>query len=226
MGLRCRRSNSGYVQEKIAARGLTERAKVELCDYTAVQGAFDKIAVLEMSEHVGYKNHPRYYQTVHRLLQPDGLFLHHAITRPAKRDERIFRKRRAELALLTRYVLPGGEFDHIGMTLTNLERFGFEVHDVEGWREHYPRTCRLWHDRLLVNRKAAEREVGPVTVRLFLLYLAGCSIAFERSTLSSTKFSRQNAAEVHRAYHQRAQTCIGGRRPRQPVVSWRATTKS
>jgi cyclopropane-fatty-acyl-phospholipid synthase len=57
------------------------------------------------------------------------------------------------------------------------------VHDVEAWREHYARTCRLWHDRLLENRDAAEREVGREKTRLWLAYLAGVSIAFERNTL-------------------------------------------
>jgi cyclopropane-fatty-acyl-phospholipid synthase len=69
------------------------------------------------------------------------------------------------------------------MTIANLERFGFEIHDVEGWREHYARTSRLWHDRLLTNKSAAENEVGREKNRLWLAYLAGCSIAFERGTL-------------------------------------------
>ena len=57
------------------------------------------------------------------------------------------------------------------------------MHDVEAWREHYARTCRLWHDRLLANREAAEAEVGRDKTRLWLAYLAGVSIAFERNTL-------------------------------------------
>jgi cyclopropane-fatty-acyl-phospholipid synthase len=83
---------------------------------------------------------------------------------------------------LARYIFPGGELDHIGMTAANLESNGFEVHDVEAWREHYARTCRLWHDRLLANRDAAEREVGREKTRLWLAYLAAVSIAFERNT--------------------------------------------
>jgi len=72
---------------------------------------------------------------------------------------------------LTKYLFPGGEFDHIGNTITMLERNGFEVHDVEGWREHYQRTCKLWHDRLLANYAAAVAEVGEVKTRLWLAYL-------------------------------------------------------
>ncbi len=52
---------------------------------------------------------------------------------------------------------------------------------MEGWREHYARTCREWCERLATRREAAEREVGPVKTRLWLLYLAGCSLMFERN---------------------------------------------
>jgi cyclopropane-fatty-acyl-phospholipid synthase len=131
---------------------------------------------------VGEKNFETFYRTVHRSLKPDGFFLNQAITRPAKKDERTFRKKNPDYAALTRYVFPGGELDYIGRTTTHLERYGFEVHDVEGLREHYHLTCKTWHDRLLANRAEAERLVGPVKTRVWLAYLAGVSIAFERST--------------------------------------------
>ena len=66
------------------------------------------------------------------------------------------------------------------MSAANLERHGFEVHDIEGLREHYARTTHLWHDRLLANQAAADREVGAINTRLWLVYLAGVSIGFER----------------------------------------------
>ena len=90
---------------------------------------------------------------------------------------------RAEYKALTRYIFPGGELDHLGMSVANLERARFEVHDVEGWREHYQRTTRIWHDRLIANRAAAEAEIGPEKTRMWLLYLAGCSLAFERGAV-------------------------------------------
>jgi cyclopropane-fatty-acyl-phospholipid synthase len=172
-----------YGQEKIKRLGLGDRVRMELKDYSTVEGTFDKVAAIGIQEHIGIDNYPKYYQTVQRLLKHDGLFLHHAIVRPAKRDDRAFRRKRPEFALLTKYVFPGGELDYIGNTLTMLERHGFEVHDVEGWREHYQRTCKLWHDRLLVNYDAAVREVGVVKTRIWLVYLAACSIAFERNTV-------------------------------------------
>jgi cyclopropane-fatty-acyl-phospholipid synthase len=169
--------------DKIARLGLQDRATVELTDYTTLRGEYDRIASIAMFEQVGIANHPVYFQTISRLLKPRGLYLHHAITRRAKRDERHFRKRSTESLAMVRYIFPGGELDHIAMSIANLERHGFEVHDVEGWREHYVRTTRLWHDRLLANRDAAEREVGSVKTRVWLAYLAGISLGFDRATL-------------------------------------------
>jgi cyclopropane-fatty-acyl-phospholipid synthase len=172
-----------YGQEKIKRLGLGERVRMEVRDYSTVEGTFDKVASIGLHEHIGIDNYSKYYQTVQRVLKPDGLFLHHAITRPAKRDGQGFRRKRPEFALLTKYIFPGGELDNIGNTVAMMERNGFEVHDVEGWREHYQRTCRQWHDRLLANYEASVREVGSVKTRMWLVYLAACSIAFERNTV-------------------------------------------
>ena len=116
-----------------------------------------------------------------RLLKPGGLYLHHAITRPGKGATVTQAKKRPEFAALTRYIFPGGELDYLWRTIADLEGHGFEVRDVEGWREHYQRTCRLWHDRLLARYDEACREVGETTTRVWLAYLAACSLVFERN---------------------------------------------
>jgi cyclopropane-fatty-acyl-phospholipid synthase len=173
-----------WSQDKLKRLGLQDRITIELRDYASLEGAerFDKISQVEMFEHIGLAAHPTYFQTIHRLLKPSGFYLHQASTRLAKKDERTFLKKRPEVIALTRYIFPGAEFDHIGMLLTNFERFGFEVHDVEDWREHHARTCRLWHDDLYRNQQAAIAEAGLVTTRMFLSWMAGCSIAFDRNT--------------------------------------------
>jgi cyclopropane-fatty-acyl-phospholipid synthase len=170
-------------RDKIARLGLQDRAEVVLKDYRHMEGEFDKISSVGMFEHVGIRNHPDYFRSVHRLLRPRGLYLHHTIARRAKRSDRAFRRLKPEYKALTRYIFPGGELDHLGMSVANLERFGFEVHDVEAWREHYRRTTRLWWEALNARRAEAEAEVGPEKTRMWLLYLAGCSLAFERGAV-------------------------------------------
>ncbi|MBB3021265.1 cyclopropane-fatty-acyl-phospholipid synthase [Microvirga lupini] len=170
-------------REKIAGLGLQDRVEVLLQDFTQIEGEFDKISSIGMFEQVGIANYPSYFSAVHRLLRPRGLYLHHTIARRAKKSERAFRKLKPEYKALTRYIFPGGELDHLGMSVSNLERYGFEVHDVEAWREHYQRTTRLWWENLNARRKEAETLVGPEKTRMWLLYLAGCSLAFERGAV-------------------------------------------
>lgn len=161
--------------ERVAQRGLQDRVTIRLIDYADVKGEYDKISSIGMVEHVGLANLPKYYDTVYRLLKPGGLYLNHGITRGGRS-----RKKRAEFSALTKYIFPGGELDSIGGTVRGLEMAGFEVHDCEGWRLHYARTCRLWHDNLARHFDAACAEVGRPKARLWLLYLAGCALAFER----------------------------------------------
>jgi cyclopropane-fatty-acyl-phospholipid synthase len=171
---------------KVARLGLEDKVTLELCDYSLLEGNFDKIASIGMFEHVGIANHPAYFRTINRLLKPGGLYLHHAIALRSKSFERFRRGRRRDAAAATaigRYIFPGGELDHVGMSVANLERYNFEVHDVEAWREHYMRTTRLWHDRLSANLGAAEREVGREKARLWIAYLAVVSIAFAQGTI-------------------------------------------
>jgi cyclopropane-fatty-acyl-phospholipid synthase len=170
-----------YAMDKIARLGLQDRIKIEFKDYSKLEGSFDKIASIGMFEHVGSRNFAHYFSTINRLLKPGGLYLHHAIGLPARGTDRDFLRRHQKKGrLVNRYIFPGGELDHIGMSVSNLERHGFEIHDVEAWREHYARTTRLWHDRLLANFAAAEREVGTAKARLWLLYLGAVSIGFDR----------------------------------------------
>ena len=161
-----------FAKAKIARLGLQDRVTVELKDYRHVEdwGAFDKISSIGMFEHVGIDNYDAYFTQMHRLLRPRGLYLHHAIARPAKRDMKRFRRQRAEYKALTTYIFPGGELDTVGMSINGLERHGFEVHDVEGWREHYQRTTQHWTERLYADREKAAAEnaiVAALSRRLF-----------------------------------------------------------
>ncbi|GLK54989.1 cyclopropane-fatty-acyl-phospholipid synthase [Methylopila capsulata] len=168
-------------QEEIRARGLQGRVTVALADWTMVAGAFDKIASVGMFEHVGLKNADAYYRGIRKLLRPGGLYLHHAITRRAKPGDD--RKLRPEAKAILRHIFPGAELDHIGSTLSGLERAGFEPQDVEALRRHYARTTALWCRRLQGNRAAAIAEVGEVRTRMWIAYLAGVSLAFARGSI-------------------------------------------
>ena len=174
-----------YAVAKIAELGLSDRIKIEMRDYRAIEApeGYDKVAQVGMFEHVGLDNHDRHFAHVHKLLRPRGLYMHHAITRWATPDLSKFRKPTRYQKVISRFIFPGGELDYVGLTATNLERHGFEVHDVEGMREHYQLTLERWLDRLYENREVAAAEVGKTRMRLWMLYFALFARAFERGTI-------------------------------------------
>ncbi|HET6468627.1 MAG TPA: cyclopropane-fatty-acyl-phospholipid synthase family protein [Geminicoccaceae bacterium] len=172
-----------HAQEKIEHLGLAHRVTVELKDFRELSGSYDKIASIGMYEHVGIDNYRAYFKKIHGLLADGGLFINHGITRRAKRDARKFRRASASREVILKYIFPGAELDHIGHTLEVMETSGFEIQDVEGLRRHYARTCRLWHDRLAARRDEAIRHVGPERYRMWIAYLAGVTVGFDRGPL-------------------------------------------
>lgn len=170
----------------VRERGLEDKVTVELKDFRELseRECYDKIASVGMFEHVGVANHEGYFRFINELLKPRGLFLNHAITRRVTPDLSKFDRQTGYQKAITRYIFPGGELDHIGRTVTNIERLGFEVHDVEGLREHYRETLIRWHDRLWENRDEAVRIAGEEVVRLWLLYFALFVIGFDRGVVN------------------------------------------
>ena len=156
---------------------------VEICDYADHQGTYDKICSIGMSEHIGIANYPRYFGKINSLLRDRGIMLNHAIARSAKKSKKQARKIRPERKLLLKYIFPGSELTPVGMTTDFMETSGFEVHDVESWREHYALTLKYWSKNLSANKEAAIKLVGPERYRLWLAYMTGGSVGFTAGSI-------------------------------------------
>jgi cyclopropane-fatty-acyl-phospholipid synthase len=165
-------------QEKIATLCLTNRVRVELCDYRDVEGPFDKIASVGMFEHVGRRRSKQYFAKLYGLLNPGGLLLNHAITRAdgTKGD--------SETVFIRRKVFPGGELPYLSDVVRSAERSGFEVLDVENLRPHYALTCRAWVQRLKQNATECLRHVERSVFRTWLLLFAASAACFEDGRLN------------------------------------------
>lgn len=172
-----------FATRKMRDLGIADRVTIELKDYRLLTGTFDKIASIGMYEHVGIANYPDYFGKLKSLLRPGGILLNHGITRRAKADKSRFRKIRPENRLILKYIFPGSELDHIGHSVESMEAAGFEIHDVEGLREHYAQTTRLWCQRLSARKTEAVALVGEAKYRLWVAYLAGVSFAFRNGTI-------------------------------------------
>ena len=172
-----------YARDKAKRLGLADRVRIDLVDYSELDGSYDKIASIGMFEHVGLANFPRYFGTLARLLRDRGILLNHGIASRAKPTPRRQRRISPEKRLLLKYIFPGSELTSIGHSLQAMEHAGFEIHDVEGWREHYARTARAWCERLSKRRDEGIELVGEERYRLWLAYLAGVTRGFSNGSM-------------------------------------------
>jgi cyclopropane-fatty-acyl-phospholipid synthase len=182
-GVTLSEAQTELARARIKEEGLEDKISIHLKSYAQMQGEFDKISSIGMFEHVGLAHHDEYFSAVNRMLKPGGLYMHHSVARRMKKSKRMFGRKSEDQLALFKYIFPGAELDHLGMSIANLERHGFEVHDVEGLRPHYAKTCRFWAERLHARFDEAIKEVGEPKARLWLLYLTGVALGFERGTL-------------------------------------------
>ena len=172
-----------YAKSKIERLGLTDKVSVEICDYADHQGTYDKISSIGMSEHIGVANYPRYFQKINSLLRDRGLILNHAIARSSKSSKKFSARIRPERKFLLKYIFPGSELIPVGMTSDFLEQSGFEVNDIESWRDHYAITLRHWCKNLSANKERAIELAGAERYRLWVAYLAGGSVGFTAGSI-------------------------------------------
>jgi cyclopropane-fatty-acyl-phospholipid synthase len=185
-------------RERIAAEGLEGRVEALLLDYRDAparfgEGSFDKISSIGMFEHVGLKNLPVYFGVVRRLLRDRGLFLNHGIT-SADVENRPVGSGASEF--IDKYVFPNGELPHLHLVTREMAAQNFEVFDVESLRPHYARTLAHWSRRLEAQIDAARKVVSEKTLRVWRVYLAGCSYGFRQGWMNiyHVLASRQEAA--------------------------------
>ena len=172
-----------FATAKAKRLGLEDRITIEFRDYSTLDGTYDKIASVGMFEHIGIENMQHYFRKIRSLLSEEGLVLNHGISRRAKASRKASRKIRPERRLLLKYIFPGSELDHVGHTIDTMEICGFEVHDVESWREHYGFTTRDWYRELMAHKEEALQFVGEEKFRMWALYLAASSIGFTSGSI-------------------------------------------
>ncbi|MEV6115777.1 class I SAM-dependent methyltransferase [Streptomyces sp. NPDC052109] len=180
VGVTLSQEQAAYARKRVADEGLTDRVEIRVQDYRDVgDGPFDAISSIGMAEHVGAERYLEYTRRLYDLLKPGGRLLNHQIARRPQRDESAYQVDE----FIDAYVFPDGELAPIGTTVTQLERAGFEVRDVESIREHYARTLRRWVVNLEAGWDRAVRLTSPGRARVWRLYMAASALAFERNRI-------------------------------------------
>jgi cyclopropane-fatty-acyl-phospholipid synthase len=160
-------------RERALAEGVADKVHIRVQDYRELQGEqFDAIASIGMVEHVGELQIDVYAQQLRNMLPAGGRLLNHGIARlsPNAPNPGPFSER---------YVFPDGDPLPLSRVELALERAGFEIEHVEGFKNDYAETLRRWAMRLDDNIEEATRLAGPERVRVWRLYLRAARNGFE-----------------------------------------------
>ncbi|HOS40169.1 MAG TPA: cyclopropane-fatty-acyl-phospholipid synthase family protein [Spirochaetota bacterium] len=164
-------------RERIAAAGLSDRVRVEFCDYRAVRGSFDKIVSIEMLEAVGHRYLGDFFAALERCLAPSGIAVVQVITTP----DHHYRAYCRRADWIQKYVFPGGHLPSLGALVNAmLKRSTLFVEHVENIGPHYATTLRAWRERFdAVAERLEQTGYDQMFQRLWRYYLSICEAGFE-----------------------------------------------
>jgi len=177
LGVTLSKEQAAWARDAIEREGLGELASVRFDDYRNVtERGFDAISSIGITEHIGVRNYPAYFQWMLAHVREGGMVLNHCITRPDNRP-------RSVGPFIDRYIFPDGELTGSGRIITTMQDAGFEVLHEENLREHYALTLAGWCENLVEHWSDCVDEVGEATARVWGLYLAGSRRGFERNVV-------------------------------------------
>ncbi len=175
VGVTLSNKQAEWARAKIEAAGLSDRCEVRVQDYRELPDSeqFDKIVMMEVGEHFGAEQFDPYFKKCFRLLRPGGALAIQQITlfgHEGSPGARVFSHN---------YVFPDGELVPVSVLCRDAEKAGFDVRDVESFREHYPQTLKHWLSNVETNHDAIVALTDEATYRTFRLYFAGARLGFE-----------------------------------------------
>lgn len=154
-GLTLSKAQLAYAEARIAAAGLADRVRFELCDYRDARGSFDHVASVEMFEAVGRRYWPRFMATVARVLKPGG----RAAIQTIVIDEAIFERYARSVDFIQTYIFPGGMLPSVPRFRAAAKAAGLDWRGATAYGAHYAHTLRLWRARFDAAR--AEDRLPP-----------------------------------------------------------------
>ncbi len=178
-GITISKNQTEFGNGRIAKAGLSDRARIECLDYREIPGKkYDRIASLEMVEHVGIKNLPIYFEKVRDLLKDDGMFFLQfcGLRRGGGKGVPPVGLQPEDMIwglFMNKYIFPGADASlPLSDMVKGMEKAGFDIHSAENVSIHYSVTIKRWHDNWLKNKDAVLASYGERWFRLWHLFLA------------------------------------------------------
>lgn len=188
VGITVSKEQQKLAQERCAGLPVS----IELMDYRDLRVKFDKVVSVGMFEHVGPKNYDIYFDTVHRTLKDDGLFLLHTIGNSVtslKTD-----------AWIDKYIFPNGKLPSASEISSAVES-RFLIEDWHNFGQDYDHTLMAWWKNFDTAWPFLETKYGKRFYRMWKYYLMSCAGFFRsrQGQLWQLVLSKPERGSVYRS---------------------------
>ena len=171
LGITLSENQLEYSRNKAKELNLENQVRFELVDYRKLNEKFDRVVSVGMLEHVGKKFYNKYFNSVSKFLNEDGVALIHTIgSVMTPRDPHPW---------ISKYIFPGGYTPSLSELTKPIEKSNLIIADMEVLRMHYAHTLRNWKSRFLGKKEEVLKMFDERFFRMWEFYLAGCEMAFK-----------------------------------------------
>ena len=179
-GITLSENQFNYCIKKAKEMNLENQVKFKLMDYRELNEKFDRIVSVGMFEHVGRKFYNKYFNTVSKLLNENGVALIHTIgsVNPPRNPH----------PWITKYIFPGGYTPSLSEVAKPIEKSGLVISDMEVLRMHYSLTLRHWKERFLSKKEQVLNMFDEKFFRMWEFYLTSCEMTFKWDDLVVFQF--------------------------------------
>ena len=180
LGITLSENQLKYSNKKTKELNLENQVRFKLMDYRELNEKFDRIVSVGMFEHVGRKFYNKYFNTVSKLLNENGVALIHTIgsVNPPRNPH----------PWITKYIFPGGYTPSLSEVAKPIEKSGLVISDMEVLRMHYSLTLRHWKERFLSKKEQVLNMFDEKFFRMWEFYLTSCEMVFKWDDLVVFQF--------------------------------------
>jgi cyclopropane-fatty-acyl-phospholipid synthase len=174
-----------WTQQAVMREGLEDKVTLLKQDYRLLidrnENKFDKLVSIEMIEAVGAKYFDTYFETVSKLLKPNGLALIQSITIEDQRFEGALKN----VDFIQRYIFPGSCIPSIQSILTATKKStDLNLVNLNDFGQDYSRTLNAWQKQFDINEDAITAlGYSEDFKRMWRFYLSYCEGGFSERAI-------------------------------------------
>lgn len=138
-------------------------------DYREATGKYDRIVSIGMLEHVGPKNYKNFFALCEKMLNDDGMMLHHTIGNN--------RSVNSTDPWIDTYIFPGGVIPSLAQISKSVEK-KLVIEDVQNFGPDYDKTLMAWYANFAKHYPELKDRYDERFYKMWEFYLLSCAGIF------------------------------------------------